>query len=212
MKLAMKPILGILCAAGLVCPSTRATTILSVDPATVLADEGAVGDTVDVILTNSGPGSISIQSFSFQVSVTDPDITFRGAGFSTGASPYIFAGDSFDVINGFTLNTDAAGQTMNGSDGTNDGAGVTLTAGESLALGELFFNASPAAAFGGSTVSFTGGAIGNNLSDPAGNNIPIGTFSSGTINITGTPEPSSFLLMLTGTADLGARNRRRIRS
>jgi hypothetical protein len=212
MKLFMKPILGILCAAGLLCPSAHATTLIFLDPATVLANQGAIGDTVDVVLTNSGPGSISIQSFSFQVSVTDPDITFTGAGFSTAASPYIFAGDSFDVINGFTLNTDASGQTMNGSDGTNDGAGVTLTAGESLALGELFFNASPTAAFGGITVSFTGGAAANNLSDPAGDNVAIGTFTSGTINVTSTPEPSSFLLILAGTAALGAWNRRRRRA
>jgi hypothetical protein len=100
---------------------------------------------------------------------------------------------------------------MNGSDGTNDGSGVTLTAGESLALGELFFNSSPTAAFGGVTVSFTGGAAANNLSDPAGNNVPITTLTSGTITITSAPEPSSFLLMLAGTAAIGAWNRRRRR-
>jgi len=61
-------------------------------------------------------------------------------------------------------------------------------------------------------VSFTGGAAGNNLSDPAGNNIAIDTFTSGTITVTSTPEPSSFLLMLAGTAALGAWNRRRARS
>ena len=118
MKLFMKSILGILCAMVLVCPSAHATTLLSFWPASVLVNAGAVGDSFDVLLTNNGPGTISIQSFSFQVSVIDPDITFTGADFSTGALTYIFAGDSFDVINGFTLNTDSAGQTMNGSDGT----------------------------------------------------------------------------------------------
>ena len=38
------------------------------------------------------------------------------------------------------------------------------------------------------------------LSDNQGNNIPIGTFTGGQINITGTtvvPEPSAFILLLT---------------
>jgi hypothetical protein len=127
-------------------------------------------------LTNNGPSSISVQSFSFEVSVTDTDITLTGARFSTGAYAYIFTGNSFDVINGFTLNTLGPGLLMNGSDGTNDGSGVSLTSGQSLALGEVLFNGSPTAAVGLFAVSLAGGASENNLSNPAGAHINIDGF------------------------------------
>jgi hypothetical protein len=187
----------------------RAATILAIEPPTVSANPGEVGGVFDVVLTNSGPGSITVGSFNFEVSVAGTDITLTGADSSTVAPPYIFAGHSVDADISIPLNF-TSGQTLDAND-TYDvpGSGVTLTAGESLALGELFFNASPTAAFGGITVSFTGGAAANNLSDPAGDIIAINTFSGGTINITSAPEPSSFLLMLAGTAAIAAWNRRR---
>jgi len=71
----------------------------------------------------------------------------------------------------------------------------------------VLFNVSPTATTGPFTISFTGSptvADGNNLSDPSGNNIPVDTLTSGTINITSTPEPSSLLMLLAGTAALAA--------
>jgi hypothetical protein len=131
-----------------------------------------------------------VQSFSFEVSVTDSDITLTGAGFSTGAFTYIFAGNSFDEANSFTLNTLEPGLAMDGSDGTNNGLGVTLTSGQSLALGEVLFDISPTAATGLFSVSFAGGAASNNMSDATGTLIPVNNFSGGTIDIQ-VPEPGT---------------------
>jgi hypothetical protein len=184
------------CAAALLCSPAQAGTIYSISPANVFANPGDVGDSFDVLLTNSGTSDISIAAFSFEVSVTNPDITLTGADFSTGANPYIFATDSFDAINGFTLNTTSPGQTLDAGDVTNDGAGITLAPGQSLALGDVLFNVANGTASGSYTVSFSGGADFNNLSGPAGNAINVDSFSSGTIFISSVatvPEPVSAL-------------------
>jgi len=216
----MRRILGILvasCAAVLICSPARATTTFSIQPVTVNANPDDVGDTFDVVLTNNGPDPISVAAFEFEVSVTDPDITLTGADFSPSVHPYIFAGDSFDEVNSLPLNTDS-GQTLDGSDSTNDLMGITLTSGESLALGEVLFSVADPATPGPFTVSFTGSPAvsdSNNLTDPSFNPINVDDFSGGTIDISGvsTPEPSSFLLMLAGAATLaGWTLRRRLSS
>jgi hypothetical protein len=164
------------------------------------------------LLTNNGPGSISVQSFSFEVSVATPNITFTGANFATVASTYIFAGDSFDAMNGFTLNISSPGQALDANDGTNDGAGISLNSGQTLALGHILFDVTGGAAAGPFAVSFTGGSAENNLTDPQGANIPVDTLTGGTINISAVssvPEPSSLPLVLAGTAALAALIRRR---
>lgn len=210
----MKQVLQILiasCAGVLACSSARADTIFSIQPTTVISAPGDIGDALDVVLMNTGPSSISVQSFLFEVSVNDADLTFTGANFST-ALPYIFSGDSFDVINAFPFDSDGPGQVVDASDGTNDGAGVTLASGQSLALGRLIFNVSPSAATGIVPVSFTGGTLFNALSNPSGGNIPVDTLTGGNINISSastTPEPSSVLLVLAGLAGVGAWGRRR---
>jgi hypothetical protein len=188
-------ILVSVCAAGLVCAPAHASTIralFSILPATVYANPGDVGDAFDVILTDGGPGSISVQSFSFEVSVTDPAITLTGANFSTTPDSYIFAGDSFDIDTSSALNTDS-GQTLDASDLTNDGLGITLTSGESLALGQVLFNVAGNAAPGPLAVSFTGGTNFNNLSNPSGGNIPILSLTGDTIDVA--PEPASAFLL-----------------
>jgi hypothetical protein len=134
-------------ALGLFSSAACASTLFSIQPSAALAEPGYSGE-FDVVLTNSGPAGIVVQSFSFQVSVTGPGITLTGAGFSTSSLGYIFAGDSFDVNNGFTLNLDLPGQTMDGTDGTDSGAGISLASGESLALGAVLFDVSPTAALG----------------------------------------------------------------
>jgi len=110
------------------------------------------------------------------------------------------------------LNTSGPGQTLDGSDVTNDGAGITLTSGQSLALGRVLFDISPTAATGPFTVSFTGTPAvtdANSLSDPAGAPVSVDSFTSGTITITSSsvPEPSSLLLVLGGMAALVVRRR-----
>jgi hypothetical protein len=190
------------CAAGLLCSPARADVIFSIDPVTVSASPGDVGDAFDVVLTNSSNASsnISIAAFFFEVTVADADITLTGADYSTGAIPYIFAGDSFDEINALGLSfagIDTTPQTLQAGDVTNDVTNVVLTPGESLALGEVLFNVAPGATPGPFTVSFTGStgvANLNDLSDASGDTINVDTFDSGTIQVSGTstvPEPAT---------------------
>lgn len=213
----MKRTLGIFiasCAVALLCSPARATTTFSVVPATIPANPGDVGDGFDVVLTNNGTGPITVAGFSFEVSVTDPNITFTGASFTTVAYPYIFP-DSTDENLSLPLGTPSgSGQTLDANDTDFSRVGVTLTNGESLSLGFVMFNVANPATGGPFAVSFTGTpsvADANNLSDPLGAPITVNNFSDGTIDISGasTPEPSSFLLTLAGAGALAGWIRRR---
>ena len=196
-------ILTAACLAGVFCAQVQASTILSFQPSPVLAMPGDTGDAFNVVLTNTGPGTISVAAFSFEVTVADASITFTGADFSTTPG-YIFAGDSFDQINGFALNALITNpQVLDATDGTNDFTGVTLNPGNAFSLGRVLFNVSPTAAFGPIGLSFTGGSVVNALSDPSGLPINIDTLSDTDINIV--PEPSSLLLMVAGLAFLARR-------
>ena len=195
-----------MCTAYLACSPARAGTVFSIQPSTMAAAPGDVGDSFDVVLTNNGPGRITVGGFSFEVSVTDPNITFTGADFSTAALPYIFAGDSFDEDNSLPLNYDF-GQTLDATD-TYDVilSGVTLTSGESLALGEVQFDVAYGAATGPVTLSFTGGAGANSLSDALGNFISVDSLNNGEVTLeaqSSTSEPASWLLLGGGLAALG---------
>jgi hypothetical protein len=207
-------ILTVICAAGLVCsPALAGTVTYSIAPSTIDAAPGDVGDAFEVLLTNGSASSIDVQSFFFQVSVTDTDISFTNANFSTTPNAYIFAGDSFDQNPPpSTLYTNTLPALfVDGSDLTNDGAGITVTSGESLALGEVYFNVAAGAAGGPATVSFSGSSASNSLSDPSGDSIAIGSLTSGTIDIassTNTPEPSSLFLTLGAMAARFGRIRR----
>jgi hypothetical protein len=199
----------------------RAATIYSISPATISASLGDVGDSFDVVLTNSGPGPISVAAFAFEVTVADPDVTLLGATYAT-ALPYIFDGDSFDQINATVIESlcscsyplsspsvDTTNQTLVGSDVTNDGAGITIASGESIGLGHVLFDVAPGAALGLFGLTFTGNFSGvvadsNNMADPSGNLITVDSFSGGTISISSssTPEPSSLSLELVAMAAL----------
>jgi hypothetical protein len=214
----MRHALGILIttfAVSLLCAPARADLILSIAPFSISATPGDVGDQFDVVLTNSGPSSISVGQFNFEVSVANANITLTGADFSTVAFTYIFAGHSVDQDIPLTLNF-TSGQTLDANDIYDTAlSGVTFAPGESLSLGRVEFDVSPAAPPAPIAVSFTGTpsvADSNNLSDGV-NLIPITTFSDGVINVSGgsgsVPEPSSFLLMLTGSAAIAGLLRRR---
>src|SRR5271156_4067212 len=192
-------------AACLLCPAWAAppyTPTFSIAPSAISANAGDVGDSFDVVLTNDATSTenISIAAFAFEISVINPDITLTGADFNTGAIPYIFPlSDSFVALNPpFTLNIDS-GQTLDASDLTNDGAGITIAPGQSVALGDILFDVASGAAPGLFPVSFTGVPSGgvvvdsNNLSDPNGIAVNVETFSGGTISIGGTsvPEPNA---------------------
>jgi hypothetical protein len=204
-----------ICTAALACSAARAEVVYAVQP-TLSAAPGDIGQSFDVILTNTGPSDISISGFVFEVTVSDPDITLTGADFSTGARPYIFAGDSFDEDNSFPLSftgIDTTAQTLQAGDLTNDISNVTLTSGESLALGDVLFDVADDATPGQFTVLFTGSTgvtLLNNLSDDAGNAIPVDTFSGATGTIASpTPEPGTALLSGGALGVLGLLRRRR---
>ena len=192
---------GFMAAALMFCAiPAHATLIISVEP--VSAAPGTSG-TFDVLLTDSGSPGVSIQGFSFELQASSAAISFTGAFTSTATPTYIFSGTS---LFGPEID-DQTSPTLIASDAASGPA--TLNSGDVVGLGQVSYTVSPAAAPGPVTISFTGGAAGNNLSDPLGASIPIDTFTSGTINITSTPEPSSLLMMLAGTAALAAWNRRR---
>lgn len=189
-------------AAALVFCSAPAYATLIFSVQSVTASPGSVGNVFDVLLTDTGSPGVSVAGFNFEIEASDPDITFTGVFTSTATAPYIFSGNS---IFGPEIDTQTS-PTVIASDLS--ASSTTLNSGDVVGLGQVFFNVS-ANATGPFTVSFTGGAAGNNLENPSNDNIPIDTFSSGTITIASVPEPSSLLLMLAGIAALVSWNRRR---
>jgi len=93
--------------------SAHASILISVPSEAALA--GSTGNSFDVTLTNTGPATVAIAGFRFQLLTTNTDITFTGGSFSTVA-PYIFAGVSFDQDFSFTLDTLSGGQELDASD------------------------------------------------------------------------------------------------
>src|SRR5690242_12235791 len=67
----------------------RANMIITIGSA--VATQGSSGDFLDVTLTNSGPGTQNIAAFTFEISVTNANITFTQVNIST-AGTYIFNG------------------------------------------------------------------------------------------------------------------------
>jgi hypothetical protein len=195
---------------GCYAASLQAGTLLSIQPGAVPAGTPSTGNVFDVLLTNTGPSSITVGGFAFGVSVTNPDITLTGADFATLIDPYLFVGQSLDVDLSTSLNS-SSGATLDGGDAS-DGTGATLAAGQTLALGEVFFSIAANAIPGLNTVSFTGGTSGNNLSNVAGGPITIDNLTNGSVNIT-VPEPPSLLLgliALSGIAILRFRRQERV--
>jgi hypothetical protein len=177
----------------------------------VAANPGSSGNTFDVLLADNGSPGVSVAGFNFDIQTADPDITFTGVFTSTASALYIFAGNSLlgpEIDDQLSPTLTAADFAISGS--------ATLNSGDVVGLGQVTFAVSPTATPGPFTVSFvtSGGTADNSFSDPNGNNVPIDSFTSGTITVApgasnGTPEPSSFLLMLTGTAALAGLLRRR---
>ena len=181
--------------AGLLAPAASASVIYSITPIQPVAAPGDVGDAFEIIVTNTGPSSISVAGFTFAISTTDPDITFTSAITSTMSDPYIFAGDSVDDHAPIPLNL-SSGMSLNADDETFDKAGITLGTSSSMALGHVFYNVAGTAIVPGSfTVDFVTNPGMNSLSTPAPtSNITIDTLQSETILIN-TPEPGALLLV-----------------
>jgi hypothetical protein len=192
-----------ICAGGLASiPARGASTSpsYSIVPGTLNVAQGDVNDSFEVLLTNNTASPLNVDAFAFEVSVNDTDISFTGADFSTTPDAYIFpSANSFDQVNSFTLYTNTLpGQVLDGSDLTNDSTDVVIDAGDSLALGEVYFDVAANATPGPFTISFTGGTAYNNLADYAGDSIDPNTDATATGMIAATaitPEPPTAFLL-----------------
>jgi hypothetical protein len=186
--------------------SANAAINYSISPVTVSAQPGDIGDSFDVLLSNSGPTAVTVAGFAFEVSVADTDISLTGANYSTVVAPYIFAGDSFvqefaPPLN-FTNSDGGSPQILDAADAAADGVGTTIAPGASTDLGQVTFDVSHSAQTGQFAVTFSGEVSGiadaNNLSTPGIDSMTINvdSFSGGTISVSSVPEPSSLMMML----------------
>jgi hypothetical protein len=185
-------------------PSARASLVIDVQ--SVGANSPSSADAFDVTLTNIGPLSITLGSFSFGVSVTDPAITFTSATVAT-VVPYVFAGQS---LFGPTISTSGPGQTLDASDIASASA-ATIAAGATVGLGHVFFSVAAGDTAGPKTVTLAIFPT-TALSDDQDSNLPVSFFKNGTITIARTasvPGPSTILLMLTGITGLTFARRQR---
>jgi len=182
----------------------RADVVITAQSVTVPA--GSTNDALDLTLTNTGPGSVQIGGVAVGLFVpTGKGITFTAATTGTTAAPYIFDGLSLFGPNIGTVG--GGGLSIVASDlFAVIGSGATIGPGSSAGLAHVLFNVAPGTAPGPVTVSLTPFPT-TNLSDFAGNNVPINTLNNGTISITvgSVPEPSTPVLALVGMSLVGCR-------
>ncbi|HXS94699.1 MAG TPA: PEP-CTERM sorting domain-containing protein [Candidatus Limnocylindrales bacterium] len=188
-------LLRLILAAAALAPAASAGVVFSVTPVTTIAHPGDIGDSFDVVLTNNSGGTISVAAFTFGVSTSSSDISFQAADTSTSA-PYIFAGDSFDIIGGFPLSSGTfPNQHVVGSDLTNDFTGVTVLNGQTVGLGRILYDVSPTAATGSFSLDLSTNANENSLSDENFAGITIDSLKDASVSIENTvPEPATLLL------------------
>ena len=165
----------------------------------------SLGNTIDVDLTNTGP-AVSLASFSFEITVTDPHITFTSATINTVAT-YAFAGNS---LFGPTISS-STGQTLDASDVWSGAGGAVIAAGATVGLGHVFFDISAGDSPGIVTVTLS--PIATILMDPAGLNL-VATLTNGSITVAGpaVAEPATLALLGLGFAGLVATGRRKLNS
>jgi hypothetical protein len=193
-------------------PAAARGTVLSIQPSAPAVQAGQVGAALEILLTNTGAASITVAGFSFQIATTDADILFTDANASTVAAAYIFGGgDSFfgpDLAPGFV-----PADSLNALDLSFSGTGTVLNPGATVSLGRVLFDVANNASAGPFTMTFSGGATFNNLSDALGNNIAIDSLNDAQITtlVSSVPEPGTPLLLVGSMALLwfGRRFRRR---
>ncbi len=143
-------------------------------------------------------------AFAYEITTADTDISFTGADTATTA-PYVFAGDSFDDINGFTLYTNSLpSQTLQASDLSNSTVGAVIASGATVGVGDILFDVTSGATPGSFAVTFVPFPF-TSLADPNGGNLDF-TSAAGTIMITGTvpvPEPATGSLLICAFAAAG---------
>lgn len=204
-----KKVLFILTAATLA-PAASASAVFSIAPLTTQVHPGDTNDAFQVLLTNRSGADIPVAGFSFGVTTTDPNITFEAADTSTSV-PYIFTGDSLDVIHSIPLSASSPGRSLVGLDFTNDGSGVMVASGQTVGLGRVFFDVSPGAPLLAPVIIDFSSNPGDNVLSGAGGNAIGVSLPAGTQIVTGAspaPEPATLLLVPGGLLLLLLRKRR----
>jgi hypothetical protein len=182
---------ALLAAAGSV---AHAGVILSMESASAAA--GSSSNQFDVLLTNTGPSSVTISSFGFSISVANSAILFNNASTQTGTS-YIFGLNS---LFGPDLTGPISSQSLTASDlFTTPASGSTIGSGVTVALGHVLFSVTAGASAGLFAVTFDPFPS-TSIADPSANNIAINGLQAGAIMITGgtsaVPEPKTAWLAL----------------
>ena len=172
-------------------PVSAAGIKLSVGSAS--AAPGSSMQSFDVDLTNSGPSTLAIGGFNFDLSVRDTEISLTDVTPSTAAS-YIFSSNS---LFGPDLSGPNSGQSVLASDVVlMPFTGTTVLSGGTVGLGHVFFNVAADATPGVFALELTDFPS-TSISDSRGNTLSVSSLSPGAITITAAiPEPSSFTLLL----------------
>jgi len=177
--------------------STPVGASLLITVGSAVSTSPSSNNTLEVTLTNTGPATLSLAGFSFEIEVTDPHVTFTSATTETGAA-YVFAGNS---MFGPTISNSAPGQTLDASDLWGGAGGAAVAAGATVGLGDVFFDVSAGALSGPMTVMLSPSPA-TSLSDALGDPIGIDTLTNGSITISPVPEPSALTFTLLGLAAL----------
>ncbi len=196
-----------LLAATLVCilsPTISANAGLLIDIAPNSAAPGTTSS-LEVTLTNTGTDPLDeviVAGFSFEITASGNDVTFSDVTTVTSLFPYIFGANSTfgpDILE--SLSTDK--HTVSASDNYSTAStGVTLTPGETVSLGLVSYSLSSSAPSGLIPITFSASPA-TDGSDPSGNDIVFDLSTTGGINVTAVPEPSSFVSMLLGVVGTG---------
>jgi len=180
-------ILSLLAAATAFHGIARADVIISAPGVTALP--GSSGD-FDILVTNTGTSAVPVGAFSFDILTSSSAVDFTGASTVTTAAPYIFAGNSFDAINGFPLAT-RTGQELTASDIPNNAIQSFVNSGMTLSVGKIFYTIAPSATFAAVDIVFS--SNGTSLSDEYGNPVAATTVTG---QITLAPEPRQTAIVL----------------
>lgn len=202
-------------AALVCCIPARASLIVSIS--NVSAPAGAIGASFDVNL-QSAATTQSVAGFNLALSVGDTHFTFTGGNTGTTLT-YLFAGDSFDVINAFAFTTvpPPNGQALQAGDLSNGGAGTTLVSNQTVGLGHIVFNLAGNTPAGPIAITIVPNCVTANactsFSDADGDPLAFTVAGPGTITVTpstnSAPEPSTIFMSLTALAAVAWRKGRR---
>jgi hypothetical protein len=162
------------------------TTLVSIE--SVSAGPGTVGDSFDVVLTNTGPSATTVGSFTFNILTLDTDISFTDVTTGTTAATYIFPSSFL----GPDLTGPNTGQTFAVEPFDLSIAGdVTIGAGDTVGLGHVVFDVANGATFGTFAVTLGPTPAVTSLAN-SGGNVTIDALDDGDIMIV-SPEPATVL-------------------